>query len=160
VLFFGVAIWFYAKTYFRPNWGWPLALAFGSVYLLVLFFIVRRSVGPPAPFQLVLRLANNTGGDEEDGGTFDKLHDRFKTALRRSGDVRFAGFDTDRSWIWFYFYGSSDQTVREAVLSQLQDCNIRDGSYFLSAASQPFAPPNDGPALQLSDLHIGAEEIG
>lgn len=149
VLFFGVAIWFYAKTYFRPNWGWPLALAFGFVYLLVLIFIMRRAAGRPAPFQLVLRLANDNGGDAEDDGTFKKLHDRFTKILPRRGSVWFAGFDTDNSWIWFYFYGPNDQAVREAVMPQIQDCKIRNGSYFLSAASQACAPPSDGPALQL-----------
>jgi len=149
VLLFAFAIWFYAKTYFRPNWGWPFALAFGVVYVLVLFYIVRRSVGRPAPFQLVLRLANDVGGDENDDRAFEKLRERFKRALPGPCKVRFAGFDTDGIWTWFYFHGPDDQTVRETVLSQLQDCQVREGSYFLSGATQPCAPPNDGPMQRL-----------
>jgi len=148
-LLFGVSIWFYAKTFFRPNWGWPLSVLFGFVCLLVLIFIVRKVVNRPAPFQLVLRLANDKGGDEDDDATFTKLHKRFKDAFRGCRDVRFDGYDTDRSWIWFYFFGPNEQTVREVVLSELRDCKIRAGSYFLSAASQSCAPPTDGPALQL-----------
>jgi hypothetical protein len=153
VLFLGVASWFYAKTYFRPNWGWPLALAFGAVYILVISYIVRRAVGKPAPFQLVLRMANDKGGDEDDNRTFKKLRERFKSVLSGPGVVRFDGFDTDGRWIWFYFHGPDDQTVREAVLSQLQDCQVHDGSYFLSGATQTCAPPNNGLALRLGGLH-------
>ncbi|MGC9943700.1 MAG: hypothetical protein ABSE48_17885, partial [Verrucomicrobiota bacterium] len=92
MLLFGVAIWFYARTYFRPNWGWPLALVFGVIYLLVLIYIVRGAVGKPAPFQLVLRMANDKGGDEDDDSTFKKLYERFKSVLPGSGTIRFDGF--------------------------------------------------------------------
>lgn len=149
VPFYVVTIWFYAETYLRQNWERPLALALGLIHALVVILIARKDADSPAPFQLVLRLAGDNGGDENDDSTFAKLHERFTKALPGRGDVRFGGFDTDGGWIWFYFHGPNDQWVREAVLSQLQDCKIRDGSYFLPAASQPCAPPSDGPALQL-----------
>jgi hypothetical protein len=149
---FCLSTWWVARTYYQKNWGWPLAIAFGAVCSVVFIFLVRCSAGKPAPFQLVLRLADDKGADQEDDRTFKTLHERFKKQFPKSGSVRFDGFDTDGSFIWFYFLGPDETSVRRAVLSHIEGCRIRQGSYFISNASQPCASPNDGPATLLGDL--------
>ena len=150
VLLFGFAVWFFATRY-RPIWGWPLGLAFGVAWVLVMVY-VHRKMNKPAPFQLVLQMANDQGGDQADGRTFDLLWGRFKRLSPSPGGVRFDGFDTDGNQIWFYFHGPDAGVVREAVLPQLRDCQVRKGSYFLSGATQSCAPPNAGAAISLGDL--------
>ena len=152
-LCFCLSTWWVASNYYEKNWGWPLAMAFGAVFSAVFIYLVRRSAGKPAPFQLVLRLADDKGGDQEDDQTFETLHARFKQHFPKSGSVRFDGFDTDGSFIWFYFFGPDESTVRGAVLPPLEGCQIRQGSYFLSKATQRAAP-NDGPATLLGDSRI------
>jgi hypothetical protein len=146
--------WWFASAYFRKNWSWPLSLLFGAVAVLVIVYGGRRAAGKPAPFQLVLRLADDKGGDQEDDRTFKTLHARFKQQFPKSGSIRFDGFDTDGSFIWFYFFGPEEDAVRHAVLPGLEGCRIRQGSYFLSKATQPCAAPNDGPATLLGDSRI------
>jgi hypothetical protein len=135
VVFAGGAWWF-AGEYFRKNWSWPLSLLFGAVAVLVFVYVGRWAAGKPAPFQLVLRLADDKGGDHEDHQTFEALHARFQQHFLKSCVVRFDGFDTDGSFIWFYFLGPDESSVRHAVLMQLEGCRIRQGSYFLSKATQ------------------------
>lgn len=125
-------IWFMGSRYHHAGWGWPLALVFGASFVLCAAYLIRRTQGKPAPFQLVLRLANKKGGDTEDNKTFELLHERFERLFPKSSDIRFDGFDTDGSFIWFYFLGQDETSVSHAVLSQLQGCRIREGSYFLS----------------------------
>jgi hypothetical protein len=146
--------WLAATIYFRQNLGWPLSLLFGAVFMLILIYMGRAAAGKPASFQLVLRLADDKGGDEEDDLTFEALHTRFKQRFPKSGSIRFDGFDTDGSFIWFYFLGPDEMSVRQAVLSHLDGCRIRRGSYFLTNATQPCAPPNDGPATLLGDSSL------
>lgn len=148
------AAWFAAYTYFRPNWNWPLSLLFGAVFVWVFFPGGRAVIGKPAPFQLVLRLADDKGGDHEDAHTFETLHARFKHQFSKPSDLRFDGFDTDGRFIWFYFLGLDEGVVRGAVLAQLGGCRIRSGSYFLSKATQSCAPPNDGPTMPLGDQSV------
>ena len=150
LLFLGGAWWF-ASTCFQEYWNWPLSLLFGAVSIGIFFYVVRQTTGKPSPFQLVLRLANNKGGDQEDNQTFKKLHARFEQQFPKSGSIRFNGFDTDDSFIWFYFFGPDEASVRHAVLSQLEGSRIRQGSYFLSKATQACASPNDGPSTPLGD---------
>lgn len=154
--------WWAASTYFRENWSWPLALLFGAVFVLVLISIGRVAAVKPEPFQLVLRLADDNGGDQEDNRTIETLHARFKQQFPKSGAIRFDGFDTDRSYVWFYFFGPEEGAVRHAVLSQLEGCRIRQGSYFLSEATRPCAAPNDGRATLLGDSRIleGPPSVG
>jgi hypothetical protein len=76
VLCFGLAVWCFAKRYVAI-WGWPLALGFGVAWVLVASLILRK-MNKPAPFQLVLQMANEQGGDQADGRTFDRLRGRFK----------------------------------------------------------------------------------
>ena len=125
-----------------------MALFLGTVYVLV-FVWYQRLINKPAPFQLVLRLVNDRGGDENDRRTLDQLMKRFKSLSKSQRVLRFDGFDSAGSWFWFYFHGPAEQAVRETVLLQIQDCQIRRGSYFLSAATQSCASPNDGPTLLL-----------
>ena len=147
-----VATWWFAKTYFRENWGWPPALVLGVVAAAVFAYVIRQFViGKPAPFQLVLQMADENGGDKEDDQTFQLLHDRFRRLFPKSGDIGFDGFDTDGCFIWFYFRGAEEASVRDAILSQLEGCRIRKGSYFLSKATQSVAPPDDGPVTPLGD---------
>ncbi len=114
----------------------------------------RTVLGKPAPFQLVLRLADVKGGDLEDHQTFETLQERFKQQFSRPGSIRFGGFDTDGRFIWFYFSGPDERTVREAVLAELGGCRVRPGSYFLSKATQSCASPNDGPTFPLGDESV------
>jgi hypothetical protein len=138
-----------ASTYFRQNWSWALSLVFGAIFVLVLVYGGRAAAGKPAPFQLVLRLADDKGGDQEDDQTFETLHKRFKEQFPKSGSVRFDGFDTDGNFVWFYFLGPDETLVRQTVLSQIEGCRIRQGSYFVSNVTQPCAPPTGGTALLL-----------
>jgi hypothetical protein len=55
---------------------------FGAVAVLVFVYVGRRAAGKPAPFQLVLRLADGKGGDHEDDQTFEALHARFQQHMR------------------------------------------------------------------------------
>jgi hypothetical protein len=144
--------WWTASTSFRQYYNWPLSLFFGALVGLIPIFAGRAAMADnPAPFQLVLRLADDKGGDQEDAQTFEALHTRFTQQFPKSGSVRFDGYDADGSCIWFYFLGADEASVRDAVFSQLEGCRIRKGSYFLSKATQPCAPPNDGPATQLGN---------
>ena len=149
VVFAGGAFWF--SHIYQKNWSWPISLLFGAITVFVFVNLSRLTAGKPPPFQLVLRLSNDDGGDQEDGQTIDTLHARFKQHFRRSSDIRFKGFDTDGSFIWFYFVGPEEAPVRQAVMSQFEGCRIRPGSYFLSKATQTFAPSNDGPVTPLGD---------
>lgn len=151
---FCFSTWWVASNYYQKNWSWPLAVAFSALFSVVFICLVRRSTGKPAPFQLVLRLADKKGGDLENDQAFYTLHARFKQHFPKSGSVRFDGFDTDGGLIWFYFFGPDESTVRGAVLPQLEGCQISQGSYFLSKATQPCAPPNNGPAALLGDSEI------
>jgi hypothetical protein len=145
------ATWWFASTAFRKNWNWPLSLCFGAVFVLLLILAGRRAAGKTAPFQLVLKLADDKGGDQEDDQTFETLHARFEQQFPKKGNIRFDGFDTDGSFIWFYFFGPEADAVRHAVLSQIDGCRIRRGSYFLSQATHSCAGVNDGPATPLGD---------
>jgi len=122
IIFAGGA-WSAASRCFRQNWNWPLSLFLGAVFGLVLIYLRRAAAGKPPPFQLVLRLAGDKGGDQEDDQTFETLHARFKQQFPKSGGVRFDGFDTDGSFIWFYFFGPDEGKVRHAVFSQLESCS-------------------------------------
>jgi hypothetical protein len=146
--------WWAASTYFRQNWNWPLSLVFGTVFVLITIYLGRATAGKPAPYQLVLRLADDKGGDPEDDDTFETLHTRFKQQIPKSGRVRFDGFDTDGSFIWFYFFGPDETSVRHAVWSHLEGCRIRQGSYFIANATRSCAAPNDGPTTLLGDLRV------
>jgi hypothetical protein len=154
VVFAGGA-WWSARAYFRENWNWPLSLAFGALTVLAIGYVISRwAAGKPAPFQLVLRLADDEGGDQEDDQTFKALRNLFKRLFPKSGSIRFDGFDTDRSFIWFYFHGPDEASVRDAVLPHLKEHRIRPGSYFLSKATQPCGSPNDGSATQLGNSGV------
>src|SRR5262245_59110855 len=104
-------VWWFVSADFRKNWNWPLSLLFGAMAVFVIVYGGRK----PAPFQLVLRLADDKAGDHEDDQTFETLHDRFKHLFSKSGSIQFDGFDTDGSFIWFYFLGPDEASVRHAV---------------------------------------------
>lgn len=159
VVCFGGSSWWWASTYYRENWGWPFAIAFGTVSSVVILYLARRVGGRHAPFQLVLRLADDEDGKREDDENFGILHERFKRNFPGTGEsekVRFHGFDTDGSFTWFYFFGPDENTVRVAVLPQLEGCRIREGSYFLSNATKSCAAPHDGVAEVLGDSRVNA----
>ena len=143
-----------ANNYFRKNWDWPLSLVFGVVFILIVIYLGRAAAGKCARFQLVLRLADDKGGDQDDNQVFETLHDRFKQRLPKSSSVRFEGFDTDGSFIWFYFFGPDESTVLSALMPQLEGCRIREGSYFLTNATRRCAAPNDGPVTLLGNSKI------
>lgn len=126
----GLCAWFSIGKY-REYYDWPLAVLFGAVFVWIFhYYLPKATYAKPAPFHLVLRLGNDTGGDFEDDQTFEILHARFTERFPKSGDIRFDGFDTDGSRIWFYFFGPDENTVFAAVSSSLEDCCIRQGSYF------------------------------
>jgi hypothetical protein len=158
---FGVSSWLVASRYYEENWGWPLAIVFGVVFTVVVDYFVRRAGSRHAPFQLVLRLAEDEEGKRQDDETFDILHVRFKEHFPGAGEseqVRFDGFEADGGFMWFYFFGPDEMTVRSAVLPQLEGCQIREGSYFLSNATKPFAGPNDGAAIILGDSRVNERQ--
>ena len=110
---------------------------------------------------MVLRLADDEEGEREDDETFDILHERFKQHFPGTGEsekVRFHGFDTEGSFMWYYFFGPDESAVRGAVLAQLVGCRIREGSYFLSNTTKSFAGPDDGVAMVLGDSRINEGE--
>lgn len=142
----------YADTDLIKDYGWPAALGMSVLVAAVefyFFFIYDTSHGS-APIQLVLRLADDRGGDGEDERMFKILHDRFKRFYRIPNEIRFSGFDCTDSFIWFYFRGPSGAATEREILSQLSGFKIHEGSYFLSQATQDTAPPSDGPVTFLT----------
>jgi hypothetical protein len=91
-----------------------------------------------------------TEGDPEDDQTFKKLDVCFKQHFPESGKIRFDGFDCDDNFVWFYFIGPDEGSVRQAVFPLLDGCTVRPGSYFVSNATQVFASLEDGHATLLS----------
>lgn len=132
------------------DYGWPIALCMSVLVAGAEWYFIHQASQGYAPIQLVLRLVDDRGGDAEDDRTFKFLHDRFKRFYRIPNEIRFCGFDTDGRFIWFYFRGPSGPVTEREILSQLSCCKIREGSYFLSQATQDTAPPGDGPVTFLT----------
>jgi hypothetical protein len=157
VVLLGISAWECASRNFQENWGWPMALLFGAATVGIMEYAGRAAAGKPAPFQLVLRLANDRGGDRDDDRTFEILHERFERLFPKAANIWFEGFDADGTYVWFYFHGPDEVLVRRSILSQFEGCTIRNGSYWLSKATQTTAPPNDGPTTLLEDSEVIVE---
>lgn len=151
ILCFFIGAWHFTKVYRKADWSWPVAVLFGTSVTFCIFYVGRLARRRPAPFQLVLRMANNNGEDADDDQTFKLLVARFKETFSRASVVKYDGFDTDEEFVWFYFCGSDEARVRDAVLSQIYGCRIRKGSYFISSATQSFASMKDGTSVLLQE---------
>lgn len=92
----------------------------------------------------MLRLSDDPGADPEVDRIFKTLHERFVEAFPKSGQIVFDGFDTDGCFFWFYFRGPDGNSVRQAVLSQIDEDIIQSGSYFVSNATHYCADPMEG----------------
>ena len=130
----GLAIPWVAVAHWTGHWSARIA---DFVGFLPLAFLLGRLASRPAPFQLVLRLADSDTGDAADEEVFERLHRCFKQDCRDNLVARFDGFDIGGGWLWFYFNGSDGAAVRKKVMALLRDCPIRTGSYFQVLGQEP-----------------------
>jgi hypothetical protein len=106
--------------------GWPWAIVLGLCFSVLMLLLYRRQF-LPAPFRLVIHLADDDVSDSDDDKMFELLHARFKA---HSTAFKFDGFDIGGGYVWFYFRGADAKSVHDAVLSLVTDCTFREGSYF------------------------------
>lgn len=113
-LCFCLSAWSATSDYYGMNSDWRLAIVYGVVFSVVMIYLDRRLAGKPAPFQLVLRLADNKGGDQEDAQTFETLMPDSSSTSRNPAVS--ASMVSTRMEVSFGFISSGRMRVRCAAL--------------------------------------------